>query len=109
MFETSQFCPAYERPQGGGTFIFPAEDYILVFLWFAGNKTTYRDVADRFGIAESTVFNIVNTVLDFLIHIAPNIIQFPTTTAEKETLAEEFFQVHSLGTFVCTFIHVDLC
>lgn len=94
MFQASQFCPPSERNQGGGTYIFPAEDYILVFLWFAGNKTTYRDVADRFGIAESTVFKIVSSVMDFLIHIAPDIIRFPTTTAEKETLAEEFFQVH---------------
>lgn len=94
MFENSRFCPESSRIQGGGTKIFPAEDYLLVFLWFAGNKTTYRDVGDRFGIAESTVYKIINVVMDYLIDIAPNVIYFPTTTALKRALADEFFQVY---------------
>lgn len=93
MFEGHNLCPPNQRIQGGGTEIFPAEDYILIFLWFAGNKCSYRDVADRFGIAESTVFNIINVVMNFLIDIAPTIIYFPTTTASKRALAEEFFEV----------------
>lgn len=72
---------------------YPAEDYILVFLYFAGNKATFRQVADLFGIAESTAFKIINTVMDFLVEKAPIFIKFPTTTAAKAALAEEFFKV----------------
>lgn len=93
MFQESEFCPSNSRIQGGGTPIFPAEDYILVFLWFAGNKVSYRDVADRFGIAESTVFKIINVVMDFLVAVAPTFIHFPQTAAAKQDLADEFFQV----------------
>lgn len=93
IFQESDFCPSFERAQGGGTKIFPAEDYLLIFLWFAGNKATYRDVADRFGIAESTVFKIINVVMDFLVDAAPTFIYFPTTAAEKRAKADEFFQV----------------
>lgn len=94
MFQGSAFCPSSQRIQGGGTKIYPAEDYILVFLWFAGNKASYRDVSDRFGIAESTVFKIINKVMDFLVDVAPNFINFPRTTAAKRASADEFFQVY---------------
>lgn len=94
MFAESVFCPSFARNQGGGTNIFPAEDYLLVFLWFAGNKANYRDVADRFGIAESTVFRIINRVMEFLVAKAEIFIKFPVTTAEKQVLAAEFFQVY---------------
>lgn len=93
MFEESNYCPRLHRDQGGGSNIFPAEDYILVFLNFAGNKASYRQVADLFGVAESTVFKIVNTVMDFLVEKAPTFIKLPTTTAAKEALAEDFFMV----------------
>lgn len=93
MFQESECCPLSHRPQGGGTSIFPAEDYILVFLWFAGNKATYREVADRFGVAESTVFKVMNVVMDFLVGVAPTFIHFPVTSAAKRTVADEFFQV----------------
>lgn len=93
MFEASAFCPSNQRAQGGGTKIYPAEDYLLVFLWFAGNKASYRVVADRFGIAESTVFNIINVVMDFLVDVAPASIHFPKTDAEKRAVADEFYQV----------------
>lgn len=100
MFAESDYCPKFNRHQGGGTKIFPAEDYILVFLYFAGNKTSYRQVSEIFGIAESTVFKIINAVMDFLVEKAPLFIKFPSTTAGKEALAEEFFQVHTIAIFV---------
>lgn len=93
MFMESQFCPSQERIQGGGSTIFLAEDYILVFLWFAGNKTSYRQVSDRFGVAESTVMKIINTVMDFLVAKAPTFIYFPATTAEKRSVADQFYEV----------------
>lgn len=61
-----------------------------------GNKSTFRQTAEVFGIAESTVFKIVNTVMDFLVELAPRIIKFPTTTAGKEALAEDFQKVFCL-------------
>lgn len=94
MFQQSGHCPSYNRDQSGGTTIFPGEDYILVFLYFAGNKATYRQVSEIFGIAESTVFKIINTVMDFLVEIAPIFIKFPSTTAGKEALAEDFYKVY---------------
>lgn len=58
----------------------------MCFLWFVGHESaSYRDVADRFGITISTLYNIINRVTDFIMSLAPNIIKYPTLTEKQET------------------------
>ena len=52
------------------------EKHMLTFLWFFGHQSSsYRDVADRFGITLSALFDVITRVADFLISIAPTVIQ----------------------------------
>lgn len=63
-----------------------AEKHILCFLWFVGHQTSsYRDVADRFGITISALYYIISRVTEFLISIAPNVIKYPTAAEKRET------------------------
>jgi len=48
-------------------------------LWFVGHQTaSYRDVADRFGVTLSALFNIITRVTDFLLSMVAIIIRLPT-------------------------------
>ncbi|XP_011700942.1 PREDICTED: putative nuclease HARBI1 [Wasmannia auropunctata] len=69
-----------------------AEKHILCYLWFVGHESaSYRDVADRFGISISTLYNVITRVTEFIMSLAPNIIRYPTS-AEKEETSTYFFQ-----------------
>ncbi|XP_018360129.1 PREDICTED: uncharacterized protein LOC108759271 [Trachymyrmex cornetzi] len=69
-----------------------AEKHILCFLWFVGHEAgSYRDIADRFGIAISTLYNIITRVTEFIMTLAPNVIRYQTSEEKKET-ANYFLQ-----------------
>ncbi|XP_063223145.1 putative nuclease HARBI1 [Bacillus rossius redtenbacheri] len=106
-FEASQFYP---NP-GHGVKAVSAENHIS-FLWFAGNKSSLRDVASRFGVGESTIHRNCDRVMNFLVHIAPTVIKFPRTQEEKVKAAKDFLEVSgrhhvvSLGCIDGTFIPI---
>jgi len=65
-----------------------AEKHILCYLWFVGHETaSYRDVADRFGITLSALYNIITRVTDFILSLANNIIKYPNEAEKAETAA----------------------
>jgi len=65
-----------------------SEKHILCYLWFVGHESgSYRDIADRFGIAISTLYHIITRVTDFIMSLAPNIIRYPTQVEKEETMA----------------------
>lgn len=64
-----------------------SEKHILTYLWFVGHQTSsYRDVADRFGITLSTLFVVITRVTHFLLQIAPTIIRHPTQQERNITM-----------------------
>lgn len=68
-----------------------AEKHILCYLWFVGHQSaSYRDVADRFGIALSALYNIITRVTDFILTLANDIIRYPNAAEKAETAA--FYQ-----------------
>lgn len=63
-----------------------AEKHILCYLWFVGHESgSYRDVADRFGITISSLYNIITRVTDFIMSLAPNVIRYPIPQEQLET------------------------
>lgn len=63
-----------------------AEKHILCYLWFVGHQSaSYRDVADRFGVTISSLYNIINRVTEFIMLLAPYIIKYPTLAEKEET------------------------
>ena len=51
---------------------------LLIFLWYIANKVTIRDVADRFGVCEASVFRIRNRIADmFVKKVMKKLIKFP--------------------------------
>jgi len=68
-----------------------AEKHILCYLWFVGHETaSYRDVADRFGITLSALYNIITRVTEFILSLANDIIRYPNAAEKAETAA--FYQ-----------------
>lgn len=59
---------------------------------FAGNKCSYRDVAQRFSMAVSALHKSVDRVMDFLLEKSPST-RMPLTEIEKECAAAEFRKV----------------
>ncbi|VEN35233.1 unnamed protein product [Callosobruchus maculatus] len=90
-FRNSQFFPRNQNH--GGSNSITAEIHVLCFLWFAGNKVCLRDVSQRFGIGTTSGFRIICRVVDFLISIAGDIICFPSSRDDKNSLANEFKKV----------------
>jgi len=67
---------------------------LILFCRFAGNKSVIRDVASGFNVAESTFHTIIITnVMEFLQHIAPNIIKMPDTDDKRRKIADNFQEV----------------
>ncbi|KAL1477841.1 hypothetical protein MTO96_035430 [Rhipicephalus appendiculatus] len=84
---TRQFAASPQYPKNdshGGTPQKSAEEHTLAFLWYAGNKATFRSVAQLFGMAESTLHGVVDRVEDFLEAVAPLYLRMPRTEDEKQ-------------------------
>ncbi|XP_071582458.1 putative nuclease HARBI1 [Temnothorax nylanderi] len=90
-FQQSDFFPKNEMH--GGRSAVSAEKHILSFLWFAGNKSSMRDVADRFDTAISTCETILSRVMNYLLSIAKDVIKFPNNDEEKDELAYRFSKI----------------
>ncbi|KAH7943106.1 hypothetical protein HPB52_005504 [Rhipicephalus sanguineus] len=65
------------------------------FLWYAGNKATFRSVAQLFGMSESTLHEVVDRVADFLEAVAPKYLKMPLTEEEKQQTSVCFEAVYS--------------
>ncbi|KAK8768386.1 hypothetical protein V5799_015149 [Amblyomma americanum] len=66
------------------------EEHILCFLWYATNKVCIKDVAVRFCISESTVYGIIERLLDYLCSLQSREICF---TEDLNLLADAFEQI----------------
>ncbi|KAL1478155.1 hypothetical protein MTO96_035177 [Rhipicephalus appendiculatus] len=84
---TRQFTASPQYPKNdshGGTPQKSAEEHISAFFWYAGNKATFRSVAQLFGMAESMVHGVVDRVEDCLEAVAPSYLKMPRTEEEKQ-------------------------
>lgn len=93
-FESSDF---YKAKLYGGRKQLSARGQVLAFLWFAGNKCCYRQVANLFCVSESTIFRHLRRLLDFFFDISKEIIKFPKSDAEKKEVANKFKQVAGIN------------
>ncbi|KAK5647836.1 hypothetical protein RI129_002728 [Pyrocoelia pectoralis] len=99
----------YYHQEGDSVKVTPLK-CILVFLWFAGNEAvSYRDVADRFGISQSTLFKIIRRVINFLSNLSSEVIVWPTDDEKNEI--EAWFRnknfVGVIGAIDGTHIKID--
>jgi DDE superfamily endonuclease len=53
------------------------DKHMLIALWYFANNDTYRSVADRFGVCESSAMQAVRRVTLFLTNLAPVYIRWP--------------------------------
>ncbi|XP_055856165.1 putative nuclease HARBI1 [Episyrphus balteatus] len=90
-YEESAFFKRKES--GGGKKEISAKTQMYIFLWFAGNKNSYREVANLFGVAISSVYRIISNVLEFFFKCSPNYIKFPKTEQEKLQVASKFEKI----------------
>lgn len=91
-FEASRHFP--KTASHGGKPVKSPEVHILSFLWFAGNKTVLRSVAQRFNTSVSTMHTMVERVMNFLLEdVAPLVIKFPATEVEKLESSNSFLNI----------------
>ena len=53
-------------------------------LWYLGNKATYREIAELFGVSESCAFTCVQSVIEILCDLSKDYIKWPTFSEAVE-------------------------
>ncbi|XP_046749939.1 putative nuclease HARBI1 [Diprion similis] len=109
LFEQSVHYP--KGPPFGRVRVKTAEEYILCYLWFAGNKSVYRIVAQLFGLSLPTAHAMIESVTTYLTdELGLLVIRFPRTPQEKQDCSEEFEEIAGYpGVYGCidgTFINI---
>lgn len=62
-----------------------SEKCLLIFLWYASHEaSSFRDVADRFNIAISTLHGIVENLSIFLSKLSSSVIIWPSPNEQIE-------------------------
>lgn len=84
----------------GGNYPIQPEKSLLAFLWYISKQDTLISIGDRFGLAVSSVMNIVNVILYLLIRLKKKYIFWPKTEEEYERIINGFPQYPSKFTFV---------
>ncbi|KAI4467379.1 adenosine deaminase [Holotrichia oblita] len=70
-----------------------AEHSLWIFCWFASHEAVgFRDVADRFNIAISTLPLLIFNVSHFLSNLSPTVIKWPTEN-EQDEISRDFVQM----------------
>lgn len=114
LIDELQRSEFYKKKEGGGgRKEIPAKIQIYFFLWcsfhsicitnylyfvlrFAGNKDSYREVANIFNISTSSAYRILSNILEFIFKISPNYIKFPQNDEEKMQISRKFEQVSDI-------------
>lgn len=60
----------------------PTATKVLMTLWFLGSEESYRDIADRFGVHNSTMYLVVTEIVSVWARCALTAIQWPTQLAQ---------------------------
>ncbi|XP_028653142.1 putative nuclease HARBI1 [Erpetoichthys calabaricus] len=69
------------------------EDLVLAALSFYANGSLQRHMANLVGISQSSVSRAVATVSKVLADKVPMFVTFPSTTEDKDVMAQEFFKL----------------
>lgn len=64
-----------------------------VLYRFAGNKSTVRDVSQRFDMTESSFHRVMDRMINFFMDLGPVMIRMPKTIDEKANFQKEFKKV----------------
>ena len=75
----------------------PLEKKVLVLLYTLAHQDTYRLIADRFNLSESTVHGIVMQLCDVLVNrLMAEYIVWPTPERQRE-IAMFFWSVYGIS------------
>ena len=88
MLRNSPFIPDPNTQTHGGRPAVDVGKQVLVTLWYLSNTCSIRMIADRFGVAESSVILIVRRVCKAISFQANNIIKWPTGDRLKVVVGE---------------------
>lgn len=59
-----------------------------IFLWFVGHEAVgFRDVADRFNISISKLFNIIEQISKFVSNLSKDVIKWPANEEKLDVIA----------------------
>ncbi|CAI6372036.1 unnamed protein product [Macrosiphum euphorbiae] len=84
------------------------EKQVLIFIWYMANCETYRQIANRFDVADSTSHAIVNNCLIALNSVAAKIIVWPSGQAATDNL-NKFNLLRGDNSFPNVFGCIDGC
>ena len=66
---------------------------MLSTVWMVSNTESFRSVADRFGFNKGTLHRVVMSVCKCITSIRDDVISWPTTNSQYQTLASDFEKV----------------
>lgn len=61
-----------------------SQECVQMGLWYLGNKATYREIAELFGLSESAVFNAEQVFIRIICSVGNRYIKWPTHNEAKE-------------------------
>lgn len=97
MYENSNYYPKKDTGFPRVT----AYKSILLFLWFAGHEAaSFRDIADRFDVALSTMHKIIAKVTLYISNLSPQYIKWPSQI-EIEEISQGFEEMGFAGAIGC--------
>ena len=80
---------AFPRPSTAGKMPTSPPTAVAATLWYLGNLSAQRDIAEQFNISQGHLSHIVKDVVDFLCGLALNLISWPTKS-ELVHVEEQF-------------------
>ncbi|XP_055390197.1 putative nuclease HARBI1 [Condylostylus longicornis] len=69
---------------------FPLKYCLLVTIWKLANNNTFREVSDRFGIAQGTAYHIFVKITRLIAKLKGKVIKFPRSEAAQRQIIEGF-------------------
>ena len=65
----------YNPTYVGGEYPISPKLCLQLGLWYLGNKSTYREIAELFGISEAAAYNCVQRVIDIICSVGSRFIK----------------------------------
>lgn len=82
---------------------------MYLFIWYLSNTSTFREIANLFGVSKSSAWRVVTRVSGWLIGIGHEYIKWPSSS-DVQTISAKFERNHKIpdviGAIDCTHIRI---
>ncbi|XP_067633561.1 putative nuclease HARBI1 [Eurosta solidaginis] len=99
LIERYNTSALYSKKEHGRFCKVGAAKEIYMLLWYMASTSTFREIANRFNMAESTAWRVIRRVIEWLLSIGHEYVQWPSLSKARDNI-RKFYAMKSISNVI---------